>query len=357
MAATQKDIAREAGVSQAVVSDVLQNHPRGRVSAATRARILETAHRLGYRPHAAAQALRFRRSRVILYLMLQPEDEHRQALAEPVLGGAVAACAGHEYRVLVETVATWEHAAEVVADRLAAGVCDGAILRVFDDPDPLWARLWELQKEGATMVVIGQCSDDRLASVAHDVPGMLGSAAEVFRSRGMSRLGLLAPPRNTRFGALMWHAWETVAERMGLEWRPWTRALTSRSQAEHTVYGWLQELPRPEALICYGDPVGLGAGAACRLAGHPVGSRVERVVVGNADLEWLHDPGVWRLPTSGLEVGRRAAEMVVQLLARETTPAPVRVLPELTRVESSLAARPPGSQAAVTNRLPVRSFR
>ena len=60
MSITQKDIAREVGVSQATVSDVLYGRPRGRVSADTRKRIMETARRLGYRPNASAQALRTR---------------------------------------------------------------------------------------------------------------------------------------------------------------------------------------------------------------------------------------------------------------------------------------------------------
>ncbi|KVC39377.1 LacI family transcriptional regulator [Burkholderia pseudomultivorans] len=53
--ATLEEVARRAGVTAATVSNVLRD--RGRVGAATRARVLEAVQALGYRPHLAARAL------------------------------------------------------------------------------------------------------------------------------------------------------------------------------------------------------------------------------------------------------------------------------------------------------------
>jgi LacI family transcriptional regulator len=61
---TSTDVARQAGVSQATVSGVL-NGTNIRVSDATRVRVLAAAAELGYAPHPAAQALRRRRSGAI----------------------------------------------------------------------------------------------------------------------------------------------------------------------------------------------------------------------------------------------------------------------------------------------------
>ncbi len=70
--ATSTDVARQAGVSQATVSIVL-NGARGniRVSEATRQRILTAAAALGYSPHPAAQALRRQRSGIIGFVPQQ----------------------------------------------------------------------------------------------------------------------------------------------------------------------------------------------------------------------------------------------------------------------------------------------
>lgn len=58
-----RDVAREAGVSTATVSQVYNN--KGEVAPATRQRVLEIGRSLGYRPNAIGQALRSGKSRVI----------------------------------------------------------------------------------------------------------------------------------------------------------------------------------------------------------------------------------------------------------------------------------------------------
>ena len=55
MAVSIRDIAREAGVTVGTVSRALNNYPD--VSPTTRARIVETAQRLGYRPNQMARNL------------------------------------------------------------------------------------------------------------------------------------------------------------------------------------------------------------------------------------------------------------------------------------------------------------
>ncbi|QYU66714.1 LacI family DNA-binding transcriptional regulator [Leptolyngbya sp. 15MV] len=61
--ATATDVAQRAGVSQSAVSRAFT--PGASVSAETRARVLEAARALGYRPNAIARSLVARRSRII----------------------------------------------------------------------------------------------------------------------------------------------------------------------------------------------------------------------------------------------------------------------------------------------------
>src|SRR5689334_914138 len=56
-AVTRDDVARYAGVSSAVVSYVVNDGPRP-VAAATAARVRDAIELLGYRPNAAARALK-----------------------------------------------------------------------------------------------------------------------------------------------------------------------------------------------------------------------------------------------------------------------------------------------------------
>ena len=63
-AVTRADVAKRAGVSVAVVSYVISGAPKS-VAPATRERVLQAASDLGYRPNAAARALKSGRSRLL----------------------------------------------------------------------------------------------------------------------------------------------------------------------------------------------------------------------------------------------------------------------------------------------------
>jgi DNA-binding LacI/PurR family transcriptional regulator len=66
MRPTIKDVARQAGVSAATVSRILTGRTSGvRISAATRARVLQLSAEIGYTPDARASSLRSQRSRLI----------------------------------------------------------------------------------------------------------------------------------------------------------------------------------------------------------------------------------------------------------------------------------------------------
>lgn len=79
---TRADVARRAGVSDAVVSYVLSgSHP---VSEATRARVVAAIEELGYRRNATARALRRGRSDTVGLVLSDVENPHFMALARAV---------------------------------------------------------------------------------------------------------------------------------------------------------------------------------------------------------------------------------------------------------------------------------
>lgn len=118
---TSRDVARETNVSQSTVSLVLNGKAEGRVSAATRDLIQETAARLGYRPNVSAQMLRTGVGKTLAFAV--PD------IQQPFFGGVLVAAeiAAREqgYSVLLVDTATdplWsERLVGMIRSRMIAG--------------------------------------------------------------------------------------------------------------------------------------------------------------------------------------------------------------------------------------------
>lgn len=86
-----KDVAREAGVSTATVSYVLNRHPGESISAETTQRVLEAAARLNYVPNLNARSLSSRHTNLIGVLIPQTEPGKAFVFSNPFYGELLSA--------------------------------------------------------------------------------------------------------------------------------------------------------------------------------------------------------------------------------------------------------------------------
>lgn len=134
---TAADIAKAVGVSRATVGFVLNNTPGKKISEGTRARVIDAAERLGYRPNRAAADLARGRSKIVLLVL--PEravgfsmqtslEQTARALADAGLALVTQTRASEGVPPLWETLSPdvvigWTtFSAEEVASMHAAGV-------------------------------------------------------------------------------------------------------------------------------------------------------------------------------------------------------------------------------------------
>src|SRR6185436_8026187 len=121
MNATIKDVAREAGVSVATVSRVLND--KGPIRPETRQRIQEVAARLGYAPDAAARSLSTRKTGTVGVLL---PDLYGEFFSE-VIRGLDLTARRSGYHILVSSSHSDRSEVEAVL-RTLRGRVDGLIV-------------------------------------------------------------------------------------------------------------------------------------------------------------------------------------------------------------------------------------
>lgn len=121
-AATLNDVAKEAGVAVMTVSVVLNGaRSSTRVSEATRARIVEAAARLRYRPNAVARGLSRRRMDTLGVVATIDGDDINLYFLE-LLNGILQGGAQHGQNTTVFSVSDWPH-----EEQRLLQLCDGRV--------------------------------------------------------------------------------------------------------------------------------------------------------------------------------------------------------------------------------------
>ncbi len=317
---TAAEVAQKAGVSQPTVSLVLSKNPTARVAEKTRARVLQVAAELGYRPNRLAQGLVRRRSFALGLIV--------PAFGNPVnaaiISGAerVAATAG--YAVLL--CETGEGGVEQHVDALADRQIDGIVVVGFSEADLAGVDLSRLN-----LVLVNEASD-AFSTVQDDSVQAGRLAAEHLLALGHERIAFIGPVSGSSAFRLRERGFANALRRAKFvppsEW--WQRADSTVAGVLSAMRAILGLDNRPTAVFCAADLIALGAHKACAIAGVALPGDLSILGCDGIDLGTLVTPELSTVSTPQRELGARA----VRLLLRQ--------------VESD------GKHAATVQTLPVR---
>jgi LacI family transcriptional regulator len=193
-AATIKDVARHAGVSQGVVSRVL-NDGIGPVAPATRERVLASIKELRYRPHAAARELKSQKTSTIGLIVADVANEFFARLADHIVHAARALDLGVLLTTTQEDAALETGSVEMLMDKRVRGIIAA--------PTGRNTAIWrEAADMGAQLVFV----DRFLADVPRaDVVGVDNEAAAFDATRhliehGHRRIAIISGPLSISTG-------------------------------------------------------------------------------------------------------------------------------------------------------------
>jgi DNA-binding LacI/PurR family transcriptional regulator len=255
-----QDVASAAGVALSTASNALNN--RGRVAAATRLRVQETAEGLGYLPNPTARDLRVGDSRLIGMVLRMYID-----VPDPYP-------ADMYYRMLITTCATTAsrrgYAMVLLPDtriEIARGLPLAAIIVVDTEVhDP---TLDQVHSFGVPVVTDFRPGDRRQAlSIDVDVPHAVALTNDHLRAAGVQRPGLLnLYPRRTPFSK----RWETFHKKWCADAGAPAIVARAPSSDHERLTEAAAELIRQGCDAIVGVPVGAAQGmlaAAANLGAH-----------------------------------------------------------------------------------------
>jgi DNA-binding LacI/PurR family transcriptional regulator len=313
---TSHDVAREAGVSRATVSYVLNRTPGQTIPEPTRERVLAAAARLGYTPSAAARTLRRGRSDLVLFLLPDWPIGHsvaslihtlthelslhglsllvHQGTSDQV--GSPAALLGSLSPAAV--VAVEALSIEDEAAMQAAGI--PVVVSLFDDTSGGPAALM------ASQVRVGRLQVEHLAS------------------RGHERLAVALPldPRVRRFAEPRLEGARMACGELGLDQPSVTTIGETEGDAVAAVEAWRTHPPAVTAVCAYNDEVAMAVLAALDELGLQAPDDLAVIGVDDIPVARYAHPPLTTVTVGAPELGRYLADAVTRSLIGEPAPTP-----------------------------------
>jgi DNA-binding LacI/PurR family transcriptional regulator len=325
------DIARQARVSEATVSRVLNGKPG--VSDATRAAVLTALDVIGYeRP----THLRSRKARMVGLVVPELGNPIFPALAE-VVAGALAQ--GGFNAVLCTRTGSMSEAeyVEMLLERQVSGmIFAGGQYAEADAPHDHYTRLKQLRLP----VVLVNAAADHLdfPRVSTDDAVAMEQAYSHLAYLGHERIGLILGPPDHVPSLRKLRAFEEVAPVPAAELAERVERTRFSVEGGHAAAAHL--LARGmTAIVCASDPLALGAVRAARRAGLAVPSDVSVVGYDDSALMACTDPPLTTVRQPIEAIGRAAVEMLVgQIEGSSVAPDELFFEPEIVARGSTATA-------------------
>ncbi len=325
-----RDVAEMAGVDPSLVSRILSGDARVSVRDETRARIVDAAAALGYRPNPHARALKLQRSMALGMVL----PTLTNAVYAAIHGGAEERASELGYVILLATGS--------VADRVAAlhGRIDGVLLGVATSE-----RVPAAGDGGARlpMIRVNRAEPGSASSVTVDDEAGARMATEHLLDLGHRTVGHVAGPLVADTARRRLAGYRAALRARGMAADPGLLAEGGYAAEEgfRATAALLARPRRPTALFVANIQAAIGALAAIRRAGLSVPADISVASLHDSPLAEYLDPPLTTVRMPLAEMGRQAVDALVgEIEGQPATPRRITDPPVLLR--RATTAPPPG---------------
>ena len=334
---TIRDVAKEAGVSTATVSYVLNDSRR--VGDDTRERVIKAAHHLGYRANITARNLQASETRLIGYSWRPSAPDQFNPILDRFLQSVAEAAARHDYRILAFPTVDIYQELSTYEEMLRVGHVDGFILSNtnFDDE-----RILALTKNNFPFVSFGRANEDWDFRWV-DIDGTAGTLAATRHlvAQGHRRIAFLAWPGTSQTGYYRLQGYLDAMREACLPVDPeWIQLAGNFYEESYLAAQRLLALPderRPSAVVTSSDLMALGVINAGWDAGLEVGRTLAVVGFDDAPIARFLKPALTTLAQPIEETGERLVTMLIDAIdGRTGSERQVLLAPTLVVRDSTL---------------------
>lgn len=332
-----KDVARESNASLTTVSLVLNNRD-GRISPATRERVLSAVERLGYRPSRLAQSLQSQRSGFLGILVPQL----RHAFADIYFGELISAiqetAAENDYKIILDVANSRYLERNHHLELFRRHYIDGLLCLGVTNNDTYLA---DFSQDQPVIVVNNRVSGVDLDFVQCDYVEAGRIAATHLCELGHRKIGYIHGATEVQTTADLRTGFEEVLDRLDLS-LPHTCTedglYTEEGGAAATV-ALLTRDPTITAIFSGNDKMAIGAISGLKQIGKRVPDDIS--VIGCDDVHHAEfcDPPLTTIHTPIFEVGARACSLVLDLISSKTESVRETQAVSLTVRKSTAAPR------------------
>lgn len=312
---TIEDIARELGISKTTVSRAISG--KGRLSAATRAKVLEFIEAHDYRPNAVAKSLAQSRTNNI-GLILPESMGTPYAFFQECTRGICKLAAERDYDVLLamEGGRSMEQMRRILGNHKVDGII--ASRSQMDSP-----MISMLKGQRLPFVIIGASPDREVACVDNNNRAACRELVSLLIGRGMRRLALLGGDENHCVTQSRLLGYQDACRQGGLPEQPAMLGLTSGAKVAQALEEALAR--QAECVLCMDEFICNLALLQLRERGVSIPREVKLACFYDSALLAHTQPPVTSLRFDAEELGRAACQELFQLL--EGREAESRVLP------------------------------